>query len=338
MSPFVLRESGEPHARRRKELLAKYPEIRALFGYDRRTAWVTAAVVVAQLAIAATVGWQVSVDGPLGAWWVVLPLAYVVGGTLTHWLSMAIHETSHRAAARTARGNAAVALLANVPMVVPVAMTFHRYHLDHHRELGVLGGDTDLPLPFEVRWIGSSTWRKALWLVLHPLVYFIRGLTFAKPFDRAERFNIALMAVVNVGLFALLGPGAMVYLALSFFFAHSLHPAAAHFIHEHYTFAPGQETYSYYGPLNWVTFNVGYHNEHHDFMNIPGWRLPALKAMVPEYDALVSHTSWTAILWRFIVDPQLGYASRIARTREAFERGRLASIRRAREGGARDAA
>lgn len=309
---FATTRTGEPHALRRRQLLARHPAIRRLFGYDRRTAWVTLAVVVAQLAIAAAVG----------RWWVALPLAYAVGAPLTHWLSMAIHETSHRLAARTSQGNIAVALLANVPMVLPVAITFHRYHGDHHTRLGVLGEDTDLPLPFERAHIGRSTLRKAVWLFLHPIVYIGRGLTFARGVTRGELFNAALLVAIDLAVFYFLGGTALVYLAISFYFAHGLHPVAGHFIHEHFTFAQGQETYSYYGPLNAITFNVGHHNEHHDFMNIPGWRLPELTKLVPEYQALDSDVSWTGVLWRFITDPTLGYASRIVRTPEDFQRGR----------------
>jgi sphingolipid delta-4 desaturase len=87
------------------------------------------------------------------------------------------------------------------------------------------------------------------------------------------------------------------------------------------TFKSEQETYSYYGPLNTVAFNVGFHNEHHDFPSIPWNKLPQLKKAAPEYyDTLLSHKSWTILFFRFLFEREISLFNRIVRK----ERGRVA--------------
>jgi sphingolipid delta-4 desaturase len=117
-------------------------------------------------------------------------------------------------------------------------------------------------------------------------------------------------------VFHFLGGKALAYLPISSLIVMGLHPIAGHYISEHYVFREGQETYSYYGPLNLLAWNVGYHNEHHDFPYIAGSRLPRLRTMAPEfYDKLMSHGSWTATLWSFVTRPSLGGYSRVKRQR-----------------------
>ena len=70
---------------------------------------------------------------------------------------------------------------------------------------------------------------------------------------------------------------------------------------------------------------VGYHNEHHDFPSVAWTRLPALRALAPEfYDTIPSHPSWPMVIVNFIRDPEVGLFARIKRKpkdRSAVESG-----------------
>jgi sphingolipid delta-4 desaturase len=66
---------------------------------------------------------------------------------------------------------------------------------------------------------------------------------------------------------------------------------------------------------------VGYHNEHHDFPNIPWTRLPELRRIAAEfYDPLVQTESWFGTSMKFLFDPNVGLYSRTRRERGAAAR------------------
>jgi len=127
--------------------------------------------------------------------------------------------------------------------------------------------------------------------------------------------NALAMAVVAAAVVRFAGWEALLYLVLSSCFGVGLHPVGARWIQEHFVMRVGQETYSYYGPWNRLTFNVGYHNEHHDLMTVPWSRLPRIRALAPEfYDGLHAHRSWTRLLLRFVFDRTLTLHSRVVRS------------------------
>jgi len=147
------------------------------------------------------------------------------------------------------------------------------------------------------------------------------------PFTWIHLFNVLTQAAFDYAVYTYLGPNALAYFIVSSFLAGSLHPLAAHFIAEHYVYEtvtpeqrdpdnalPIPETFSYYGPANILTYNVGLHNEHHDFPAVPWTRLHKLRDIAHEfYDDLPQHQSWTYALWRFIWDDNVGMRCRVKR-------------------------
>ncbi|KAK9802629.1 hypothetical protein WJX73_006946 [Symbiochloris irregularis] len=304
---FMWVTNAEPHATRRKEILAKHgSEVRKLYGTDISTAWQVLAVMALQLWTAYLVR-----DA---AWWKLLIAAYGIGGTLSQNLFTAQHELSHFLAFKKPLYNRLLSLASNCPLVVPMATTFRKYHQEHHSHLGVDGWDVDLPTFFEANWI-TNTVAKTIWVSMYILVYGVRPvLVKPKPMGLADFVNLVLVLAFDGALLYFWGYKSLAFLLAGVVMGGGLHPLGGHLIAEHYMFLKGQETYSYYGPLNAITYNVGYHNEHHDFPQIPHTRLYKLREIAPEhYDTLHHHTSWTWVTWKFLSDPEVGPWTRMRR-------------------------
>jgi len=205
-------------------------------------------------------------------------------------------------------------IFTNTATIFPHFSMFQRYHMEHHQQQGDLIYDADLPTNFEGL-LFRNTITKIFWVFLQPLFYIIRPL-LSKPKkpNTFDYINWCCCFISSYFIYNLIGIKAIVYLFISGFFGSGLHPVAGHFIAEHYVFKELQETWSYYGPLNYVAFNVGYHNEHHDFPRIPGSRLPQVKKIASEfYDNLHFHTSWVKVMWDYIFDPKMGPYCRVTR-------------------------
>jgi sphingolipid delta-4 desaturase len=296
------------HVMRRREILKAQPRLRALVGKNPCSALWIVALVSLQFVVARRVGGA--------AWWLILAASYLVGAFVNHALYVLTHECTHDLVFRGSRANRLMGIVCDFATVMPSAMSFRKYHLLHHRYLGRYDRDPDIVSRAEARLIGNSALRKALWLfflsvsqALRPLK--VRGVGM---WDRWLGLNVAAVLLIDALVFVFLGSGALAYLALSTLFALGLHPVGGRWIQEHYLTQAGQETYSYYGPLNRLCFNMGFHNEHHDFPGIPWNRLPEVRRLAPAYyERLKSYRSWTGVVWRYIFDPDLSAYSRIVR-------------------------
>ncbi len=315
-SSFRFSTGPEPHRIRTREIMVKHPGVKSLIGKNP----------LSMVAILGIVGGMVAVayllrDAP---WWAIVLAAYLVGAFANHALFVMIHECTHQLLFKGKSWNQVAAIIANLPHALPSAISFARYHIKHHAFQGVHELDADLPDYWEARLINHSFVGKALWLLFFPIFQAIRTVRLKeiKPIDGWIVANWTAQIAFDVAIWMWLGPKAFFFLLISFFFSVGLHPLGARWIQEHYlTLDEKQETYSYYGPLNTVAFNVGYHNEHHDFPSIPWNKLPDLKAQAPEYyDTLKAHTSWTKLFFRFLFDKNISLYMRILRQ----ERGKVA--------------
>lgn len=310
---FTYTPHQNPHALRSREILKKYPEVKNwMKPYPMTAFWITFLNVV----LLAT-GWAI-VHYDLNGWW-IFGLAYTVGAFASHALFVLIHDACHDAIFKKRVWNKVWGIFCNVGQGLPSAMGFRTFHLLHHSHLNEIENDADLAFSWEAKLVKNIWWRKAIWFLLFFAIEAIRPakLEKGKTFDRWVILNIIVIFATNWAIYTYIGPWALGFIFLSSFFSVGLHPVGARWVQEHYTYKEGQETYGYYGLLNKIQFNIGYHNEHHDFYRVPWVHLPKIKALAPEYyDNLYAHTSWTKLLLDFIFNPERDLYCRIVRQRD----------------------
>ena len=254
----------------------------------------------------------------LSFFWITVA-SYFFAGFINHALLIGIHECSHNVVYGNARplANRLFGIWANLPIIVPMASSFKKYHVDHHRFLATEGLDTDLPTDWEGRFF-SNPILKVIWLFLYPFFYAIRPF-IVRPMlpTKVEVLNLFVQMSFNALLVYFCGFKALWYLFAATILCMGLHPMSAHFVAEHYMFDRGYETYSYYGPWNILTWNIGYHMEHHDFPYIACTRLPLVNKIASEfYDDLPQHRSWFGIWRGFVFNRNINPYSRVKREYE----------------------
>lgn len=305
---FFYSQEREPHRGRTKSILREHPEVRHLIGKNPYTFFAILGLVSFMVVMSYLV--------KDASWWIVFAAAYFLGAFANHSLFVMIHECAHNLLFKKPAMNTLAGIFANLPQTFPSSVSFKRYHIKHHSFQGIHELDADIPDKWEAKLINNSFLGKSLWLLLYPL--FQVGRTFRakeiKHFDGWLALNWIVQIAFDAAIIIFLGPKAFVFLVASFFFSVGLHPLGARWVQEHYLTKGLQETYSYYGVLNRIAFNVGYHNEHHDFPSVPWNKLPRIRKAAPAfYDTLSYHTSWTLLLLRFIFDKEISLFHRLLR-------------------------
>jgi sphingolipid delta-4 desaturase len=312
-----------PQARRhnalRRQVLTAHPELRAATGPDPRT--VLALPVL--LALHWGVAWLVS-DAPV---WAIFLAAFTLGQILIHAAGSLVHETAHNLIFRRPLPKRLFDLGLEWILSSYGRQLIYQYeHItSHHPHIGDYEHDYEhedicaFQSRMQLRADNPRLQRllTVFTLIVHalPLGSILgdgvigwanarasgrpqrdaqREIGAARPPAGQMRLFMAVSALSNLTMLWLLGPWALLYhiWALSLFLGKLGVWNLGQSLSEHEGTDEITPTRSYYGPLNWLLFNTGYHNEHHTFPNVAWTRLPLLHRTAPEVFDVVAEKSY----------------------------------------------
>jgi len=321
----ILPEYGSWHYERKGLILEKHPEVRELMGTNPWTAVLFFCLLAIQIIFSCYLE-----TAPL---WQLLIISYTIGALLSAGMAIIGHDSAHGLVFASPRWlNKLFACIAFTPCFMgPFANYWSVEHMYHHQvvvdKMNRYGPQQNgflfkliVTLLFvhmlSVVFICTSTILTIITIFTIALKLIgLRKTFFISKFNLPPYKNfpqiIGKWFIVNqlisnsyfIAIYYFIGPYAVLYHYLSICWANSLHPLGMRQVQEHYLRRKDQPTNSVYGFFQLLVLNVGYHNEHHDFPNIPWNRLPKLRKLAPEfYDSLFYYKSYNEVLKNFLFD------------------------------------
>jgi sphingolipid delta-4 desaturase len=264
------------HYNRRRAILAKHPEIRDLMICDPSFKYVAVATALTQLCI----GWLLR-DASLVN---VLAFAVCVGSLFACAISNATHELVHDAAwPGRPLWNKVLGNAVNWSLGWPMIGGYHRTHRYHHAFLGT-NLDAKYPSLEEAASYDQNLWGRLRFIFTHPLNGGERWTKFVgeEPTPFAV-WNYRTTWAFNVAYTLLVGWKAYLYILTSMWVNDCIYIQGSKNFADHWVDQDKAYACSYYGWINRINFNIGYHREHHDFPNIPGRYLPQVTQIARDY-------------------------------------------------------
>lgn len=319
---------AQRHIRIRDQALAQNPRLRGLAGTNPWTACIVPLLLVLHWGTAALVAQSGSIT-------VGFAVALFVGQLLMHSAGTLVHETAHRLIFRGRLSKLALDLGLEIVLAsYGRQLTYQYEHVtSHHAHLGDYAGDYEFEDACHARARRSMRLNNpalnriltVITLLLHalPLGFLVSDIVVprllrlwsgkgirdsrrhvkARQVPPALRLLFALVSVLsNATLAYLFGWLALLYhvWALSLFLGKLGVTNLGQSLSEHEGDNEQHPTYSYYGPLNTILLNTGYHNEHHTFPNVPWNHLPRLKAAAPNIFSRENPKGYVALWWEHV--------------------------------------
>eukprot|EP00002_Diphylleia_rotans_P001762 TRINITY_DN109_c0_g1_i1.p1 TRINITY_DN109_c0_g1~~TRINITY_DN109_c0_g1_i1.p1 ORF type:complete len:383 (-),score=77.78 TRINITY_DN109_c0_g1_i1:185-1333(-) len=326
-----LPEAGSWHVDRKRRILQKYPQVRELFGENPFSAVILLALIF--------IHYQLAVFSATLDWWGYLAVTYTVGSLVSFQIIVMGHEATHRLITKSAFFSKLLSLIAFLPVFLgPFGIFWAVEHMWHHNvvvdkcmRLGRQSNNFVRKVLFAVFFIHAvnfafllgSTLTLVAMVLSFPIfvVPFLLGKrkspfiteTRIPPYNRFPQLltgwlvaNMIASVAFNLGMIYFHNVWVFAYFVLTAGFSNGLHPLGMRNVQEHYHVTPKQPTYSIYGStlINYLTFFIGHHVEHHDFPTIPWNRLQELRKIAPDFyeKDLFHYDSYTHVLRYFLFD------------------------------------